>query len=421
MLAVAALGFALRRLEGRSLADGSCGADAGGMSCLSFNFDDACDHIGSGSRRRAGNSRRRLSNCDANCDGPSPLPDCDGFTDGTSGTFSFKYKTGRRWCGYSESSASSLNVMQSIAYAELPMQAELSGLGLCPDCDAQSGDDGTLTYCGKLHVDDGGKGVHWHAHQDEETADGNTCWPHYDKCISAEPGDETARMRVRAMCAYMCGAMPDCVAWQTHKHKECLFFTGVAAGSSCDDWEDTAAPTSGDFQYDTIGCSPPPSPRPLPPCETRSSSIGEQECKKDGPACSDYECMRLTSQVGSIGKQAFTQARNRHCPHSERSAALTARGRAQSELRLLIVEYHDQPLQIGGSNGNQAFEQVRRLRACPRDPLRALLTTPRPRTARQWPLRGSADVRPEPSRAKVQAAEHHGRRHDAPTRLRPPG
>ena len=429
MLAVAALGFALRRFEGRGLADNSASCS---QSCLSFNFNDACDE--------SDPTPANQNKCDAVCSGgTSTGPDCDGFTDGTSGTFSFKYKTGRRWCGYSENSASSLNVMQSIAYAELPMQAELSGLGLCPNCDAQDADGGKLTFCGKLHADDGGKGLHWHAHQENEGADGNTCWPYYDKCISGAPGTsasaahETERMRVRALCAYMCGAMPDCVAWQTHKHKECLFFTGVATGNACD-WEDTAVPATGtdstdgtestgdaNFQYDTIGCSPPPSPRPLPPCVARSSSIGEQGCKKDGPACSDYECMRLTSQVGSIGKQAFTQASNRHCPHSERSAALTARGRAQSELRLLIVEYHDQPLQIGGSNGNQAFEQVRRLRACPRDPCVHCSPHRAPGTARQWPLRGSADVRPGACRAKVQAAEHHGRRRYVPTRLRPPG
>ena len=194
--------------------------------------------------------------------------------------------------------------MQSIAYAELPMQAELSGLGLCPDCDAQSGDDGTLTYCGKLHVDNGGKGLHWHAHQADESADGNTCWPHYDKCISAEPGvsdapaDETARMRVRAMCAYMCGAMPDCVAWQTHKHKECLFFTGVATGNSCD-WEDTAAPTSGNSKFDTIGCSPPPLP---PPHGWGAGRLWDRQLRQSRTTLSpnyyqneNIDCVRLTS------------------------------------------------------------------------------------------------------------------------------
>ena len=61
--------------------------------------------------------------------------------------------------------------MQSIAYAELPMQAELSGLGLCPNCDAQDADGGKLTFCGKLHADDGGFGNYDFM---EEAAQGGT-------------------------------------------------------------------------------------------------------------------------------------------------------------------------------------------------------------------------------------------------------
>ena len=62
MLAVAALGFALRdsrrRLYDQDVrSDNSCSATDDGESCLSFNFDDACN-----------NAQKNQGRCDVSCD-----------------------------------------------------------------------------------------------------------------------------------------------------------------------------------------------------------------------------------------------------------------------------------------------------------------------------------------------------------------
>jgi hypothetical protein len=118
MLAVAALGFALRRLE-----DHSCTAGVGGTSCVDETFS-----CGGGQGK-----------CDASCPSPTNngnMPDCDGFTDyfwtttpgGGQGHF-VEYKVGR-WCGYGSGATDKLNVMQSIHQRDVPMRNELAAYGL---------------------------------------------------------------------------------------------------------------------------------------------------------------------------------------------------------------------------------------------------------------------------------------------------
>ena len=149
MLAVAALGFALRD-RGRRLADGSCAANAGGMSCASVDGDNACNeaqtndgHCDAG----CGGSCDQAcgdGSCDTSCDGHGEmnrqLPGCGAFSQETSGGsgaehYRFKYKDNSQWCGYSENSNANLHVMQSLTYEEMPKKEQFAAKGLwCVAC-----------------------------------------------------------------------------------------------------------------------------------------------------------------------------------------------------------------------------------------------------------------------------------------------
>ena len=104
--------------------------------------------------------------CDAggtSCDQsyPASVPDCSSFSSfeiaNTNGNppFSFKFKANSAWCGHDEDSDQEhgLNLVQSIAIAELPMQKELSALGLwCAPCPRAARRARALTHAPPRHV-----------------------------------------------------------------------------------------------------------------------------------------------------------------------------------------------------------------------------------------------------------------------------
>ena len=92
------------------------------------------------------------------------------------------------------------------------------------------------------------------------------------------------------------------MAWQTKDGKECLFFTD-AVDSSCS-WESPAG-------SEKIGCKP--------PCIEESGNLnsGSGYYQQD-----NFDCVRLTSAVGSIGGDTFKQARAA-VPATHASAVLT--------------------------------------------------------------------------------------------------
>jgi hypothetical protein len=98
--------------------------------------------------------------------------------------------------------------------------------------------------------------------------------------------------QVKAMCSYTCGALPDCVAWQTKGANECLFFTGAVG--DCE-WD-----VSGTDEF--VGCSPAKTERP---CTVINSNVASSAYNQK----TDLFCVRLTAGVNQLGSQSFYQAR----------------------------------------------------------------------------------------------------------------